>query len=72
MGSLRRTTARAYTLIEVLVVVTVLGIAAALVIPEMSSAHSLRVQASVRTIVSDITFAQVRCPCDARGEGCSL
>ncbi len=49
---------RAYTLVEVLVVVTVLGIAAAMVIPEMSSAHSLRVQAAVRTIVSDITFAQ--------------
>ncbi|MCW5769362.1 MAG: prepilin-type N-terminal cleavage/methylation domain-containing protein [Phycisphaeraceae bacterium] len=58
MGFLRRTSSRAYTLIEVLVVVTVLGIAAALVIPEMASAHSLRVQAAVRTIVSDITFAQ--------------
>lgn len=58
MEFVSRSIARAYTLIEVLVVVTVLGIAAALVIPEMASAHSLRVQSAVRTIVSDITFAQ--------------
>lgn len=49
---------RAYTLIEILVVVVILGIAAALVIPEMSGAQSLRVQAAVRSIISDITFAQ--------------
>ncbi|MDX9910752.1 MAG: prepilin-type N-terminal cleavage/methylation domain-containing protein [Phycisphaerales bacterium] len=49
---------RGYTLIEVLVVVTVLGIAGALVIPSMGQAGVLRIQASVRTIVADITFAQ--------------
>ena len=48
----------AYTLVEILVVVTVLGIAAAMVIPQMSSAHVLRVQAAVRTIVADLTLAQ--------------
>lgn len=50
--------ARAYTLIEVLVVVAILGTAAALVVPSMSSAGNLRVQAAVRELVSDITFAQ--------------
>lgn len=50
--------ARGYTLIEILVVVMILGIAAALVIPQIGSAHALRVQAAVRSIISDITFAQ--------------
>ena len=58
MNVCARSRARGYTLVEILVVVTVLGIAAAMVIPEMSSAHSLRVQAAVRTIVADITLAQ--------------
>jgi prepilin-type N-terminal cleavage/methylation domain-containing protein len=49
---------RGYTLLELLVVVTVLGIAGALVIPSMSQTGVLRVHAAVRTIVSDITFAQ--------------
>jgi prepilin-type N-terminal cleavage/methylation domain-containing protein len=49
---------RAYTLIEVLVVVTVLGIAASMVIPSFGGSDGMRVQAAVRTIVSDIAFAQ--------------
>lgn len=46
------------TLIEVLITVTVMGIAATLVIPAMSQVDVLRAQASVRTMVADITFAQ--------------
>jgi prepilin-type N-terminal cleavage/methylation domain-containing protein len=49
---------RAYTLVEILIVVTLLGIASALVIPQISSTDVLRVQASVRTLVSDINYAQ--------------
>lgn len=49
---------RAFTLIEVLLIVVVLGIAGAMVIPSMAQANVLRVQASVRTLVSDITFLQ--------------
>lgn len=49
---------RAYTLIEVLIVVVILGIAASLVIPNMQSTNVLRVQAAVRTIVADIAEAQ--------------
>jgi prepilin-type N-terminal cleavage/methylation domain-containing protein len=49
---------RAFTLLELLAVVTILGIAAAMLIPSMSQTGILRVQAAVRTIVSDITFAQ--------------
>ena len=49
---------RGYTLIEILVVVAVLGIAGALVIPSMGDTDVLRVQAAVRTVVADISFAQ--------------
>lgn len=49
---------RAYTLVEVLVTVTVLSIAAALVIPSFGQTDVLRVQAGVRAIVSDLTTAQ--------------
>lgn len=49
---------RAFTLVEVLIVVVVLGIAGAMVIPSMSQTGVLRVQASVRTLVADITYLQ--------------
>lgn len=47
-----------YTLVEVLIVVTILGIAGAMVVPAFSQTGVLRTQAAVRTIVSDITTAQ--------------
>jgi general secretion pathway protein H len=49
---------RAFTLIELLVVIVILGLAGALVIPQMGTVQSLRVHAAVRTLVSDLTFAQ--------------
>jgi len=49
---------KAYTLVELLVVIVIMGIAGALVIPSMGQTGVLRVQAAVRTVVSDITFAQ--------------
>lgn len=49
---------RAYTLLEILVVVVLMGIASALVIPNMGSTGVLRVQSTVRSIVADINFAQ--------------
>ncbi|MBX3377440.1 MAG: prepilin-type N-terminal cleavage/methylation domain-containing protein [Phycisphaeraceae bacterium] len=54
----RAVSRRAYTLVEVLIVVTLLGIASALVIPNVNSTEVLRVQSTVRAIVADITFAQ--------------
>lgn len=48
-----------YTLIEVLIVVVAMGIAGAVVIPSMGGAHVLKVQAAVRSVVADITFAQM-------------
>ncbi|MBS0189370.1 MAG: type II secretion system protein [Planctomycetes bacterium] len=47
-----------YTLVEVLIVVTVLGIAAAMSVPAFSQTGVFRVQASLRTIVSEITELQ--------------
>lgn len=49
---------RAYTLVELLVVVAILGLAASIVGPAMGGTGVLRVQAAVRTIVADITEAQ--------------
>lgn len=49
----------AYTLVEVLVTVTIIGIAGAMVAPSMGQAGVLKIQAAVRMIVSDITFAQM-------------
>jgi prepilin-type N-terminal cleavage/methylation domain-containing protein len=49
---------RAYTLVEVLVVVVVLGIAAAMVVPSFSQTGVLRVQGAIRTVVADIAIAQ--------------
>lgn len=49
---------RGYTLIEILIVVTMLGIASALVMPSLKSTDALRIQSTVRAIVADINFAQ--------------
>ncbi len=47
-----------YTLVEVLIVVTILGIASAVVVPHMLAAGTLGVQAAARIIVADILYAQ--------------
>jgi len=47
-----------YTLVEVLVIVTIIGIAAAIIVPNMLSAGTLGVQAAARIIIADILYAQ--------------
>jgi prepilin-type N-terminal cleavage/methylation domain-containing protein len=49
---------RGYTLIEVLIVVTILGLAGALLVPYLSSKGDFDTQAAVRALIADITFAQ--------------
>jgi prepilin-type N-terminal cleavage/methylation domain-containing protein len=49
---------RGYTLIELLIVVTMLGIASSVVLPSLGSTDVLRVQSTVRAIVADINVAQ--------------
>lgn len=50
--------ARGYTLVEMLITITILGIAGAVVIPSFGTTGVLRVQAAVRTVVADINVAQ--------------
>ncbi len=47
-----------YTLIEVLIVVTIMGLAAAVVVPNMLRGGTLGVQAGARMIIADLLFAQ--------------
>lgn len=49
---------RGYTLVEMLIVVVLMGLAAAMVIPSMAQASSLKVQGALRMMVADITVMQ--------------
>ncbi len=51
-------TSRAYTLVEVLIVVVITGLAAAVVVPQMLSAGTLGVQAASRIVIADLLYAQ--------------
>lgn len=51
---------RAFTLVEILTVVVILGIAAAVVIPQMGSREDLVVGAGARVVMSDLMYAQTR------------
>lgn len=50
--------AKAYTLVEVLIVVTIMSIAAAVVVPQMIKSGTLSVQAAGRMVIADILIAQ--------------
>ena len=54
----RRHHRRGYTLIEVLITVTIMGLAAAVIVPNMMQGGSLGVQAGARMIIADLLFAQ--------------
>jgi len=54
----RKRFAAGYTLIEVLVTVTIMGIAAAIVVPNMLQGGTLGVQAGARMIIADLLFTQ--------------
>jgi prepilin-type N-terminal cleavage/methylation domain-containing protein len=49
---------RAYTLVELLIVITVLGISAALLVPNIIDRKSMNAQAAVRLVIGDLCFAQ--------------
>ena len=48
----------AFTLVEVLMVVTIMGIAGMVVVPQMLAASSLGVQAAARSVVADELYLQ--------------
>lgn len=56
-GVIARPSRRGYTLIELLLVIAVLGLAGAILIPSMSQTDTLRIQAAVRMIIGDLAFA---------------
>ncbi len=58
-----------YTLVEMLIVVAVLGIAGSLVVPAFSQTDTLKVQGAVRTLVADIAIAQSDAIAFQRGRG---
>ena len=47
-----------FTLVEILVVVIILGIASALVVPNLARRDDLNAAAAARVVVADVTFAQ--------------
>jgi prepilin-type N-terminal cleavage/methylation domain-containing protein len=55
-----RSTPRAFTLVETLSVVIILGIAAAVIIPQLGSREDLRVAAAARMVMADLIYAQNR------------
>ena len=53
-----RSLARAFTLVEILVTVAILGLAGMLLVPYMTTLPSFETEAAVRLMVADISFAQ--------------
>ncbi len=49
---------RGYTLIELIFVIALLGLATAILIPYLVNQNSMTVQAAVRRVISDLSFAQ--------------
>ncbi len=54
----RRRVGRGYTLIEMIITIAVLGIAGALLVPQIVGQDDMKIQAAVRQIVADLSFAQ--------------
>jgi type II secretion system protein H len=53
-------TQRAFTLVEVMTVVVILGIAAALIVPQIGTRDDLDVAAAARSVMADLLYAQNR------------
>ncbi len=51
---------RGYTLVEILTVVLVLGIASAAIVPQLGTREDLHVAAAARVLMADLTYAQNR------------
>jgi len=51
---------RAFTLVEILTVVVILGIASAIVVPQLGSRDDLRAASATRQVMADLIYAQSR------------
>ena len=47
-----------FTLVEILAVIVILGIASAIVIPQIGTRDDMRVKAATRTLIADLIYAQ--------------
>src|SRR3982751_6922276 len=56
----RTQNAKGFTLIEILTVVVILGIAAAAVIPELGTRDDLKIASTARNVMGDLMYAQNR------------
>lgn len=56
----RTRAASGFTLVEILMVVVILGIASAVIVPQLGSRDDLRAAAAARLVMSDLTYAQNR------------
>src|SRR5256885_4391767 len=50
----------AFTLVEILVVVIILGIASAVIVPNLGTRYDLNVAAAARVVMADLMYAQNR------------
>jgi len=57
---LHRHPSRAFTLVEILVCVVILGISAAVIVPSISDRDDLKVAAASRVVMADLMYAQNR------------
>lgn len=55
-----RQTKRAFTLIEILTVVTILAITSAIIIPQLGTRNDMKAAAGARVVMSDLIWAQNR------------
>src|SRR5437868_2198668 len=55
-----RQSKRAFTLVEILMVVLILAIASAVIVPQIGSRSDLKVAAGARLVMSDLIWAQNR------------
>src|SRR5688572_5754245 len=54
----RRARARGFTLIEILTVIVILGIASAVIAPQIGSRDDIKAKAGARVVIADLLYAQ--------------
>ena len=60
MRKTTRPVARGFTLVEILVVVVILGIASAIIVPQIGTNNDLKAAAAARLVIADLIYAQNR------------